>query len=256
MDSDIRIFENAEFGTVRTIMIDGEPWFVGKDIAKILGYTETAKAIRMHVDEDDKGVSILDTPGGRQRFTVINESGLYSLILSSKQDKAKQFKRWVTSIILPTIRRTGGYVANDELFTETYLPFADDDTKALFRLQLMTIRQLNARIEHDRPLVEFAEHVADTSDVIDMNTMAKLAAQNHIRIGRNRMMRWMKMKKILMPNNLPYQRYIDEKYFVVKETTYKRGSKTFTYQQTFVTGKGQHYLIHRLKNEYRKENLS
>ncbi len=175
METDIRIFENAEFGTVRTIMINDEPWFVGKDIAKILGYTETAKAIRMHVDEDDKGVSVLDTPGGRQRFTVINESGLYSLILSSKLNKAKQFKRWVTSDILPTIRRTGGYVSNDELFTNTYLPFADDNTKALFRLQLMTIRQLNARIEHDQPLVEFAEHVASTNDVIDMNTMAKLA---------------------------------------------------------------------------------
>lgn len=250
METDIRIFENAEFGTVRTIMINDEPWFVGKDIAKILGYTETAKAIRMHVDEDDKGVSVLDTPGGRQRFTVINESGLYSLILSSKLNKAKQFKRWVTSDILPTIRRTGGYVSNDELFTNTYLPFADDNTKALFRLQLMTIRQLNARIEHDQPLVEFAEHVASTNDVIDMNTMAKLAAQKNIRIGRTRMMRWMKKKKILLPNNLPYQKYIDKGYFVVKETTYKRGSKTFTYQQAFVTGKGQVFLINRLKAEY------
>ena len=94
---------------VRTIDKNGEIWFVGKDVAGILGYIETAKAIREHVEEEDKGVSVLDTPGGKQSMTIINESGLYSLILSSKLPTAKKFKHWVTSEVLPSIRKTGQY---------------------------------------------------------------------------------------------------------------------------------------------------
>lgn len=109
MKNEMKIFENEEFGKVRTVVKDGEPWLVGKDVAEILEYKDTAKAIRTHVDADDKGVSILDTPGGKQKITVINESGLYGLVLSSKMPKAKEFRRWVTSHVLPTIRRTGGY---------------------------------------------------------------------------------------------------------------------------------------------------
>ena len=105
----MQVFINPAFGEVRSMVIEGEPWFVGKDVAAILGYRETAKAIRTHVDEDDKGVSVLDTPGGSQELIVINESGLYSLIFSSKLPKAKEFKHWVTSEVLPSIRKTGMY---------------------------------------------------------------------------------------------------------------------------------------------------
>ena len=106
---DIQVFNNPEFGQVRTVVIDDAPWFVGKDVAEALAYKETAKAIREHVDDDDKGVSVLDTPGGKQKMVVINESGLYGLVLSSKLPTAKKFKHWVTSEVLPTIRKTGGY---------------------------------------------------------------------------------------------------------------------------------------------------
>ena len=123
MNNMIRIFENEKFGKVRTVIVNGEPWFAAKDVAEILGYTETAKAVRTHVDEDDKGVSRMDTPGGKQNVTVINESGLYSLILSSKMPRAKEFKRWVTAEILPTLRRTGGYVGNVNMFVDNYLSF-------------------------------------------------------------------------------------------------------------------------------------
>lgn len=112
--NEIKVFENVDFGSVRIIEQDGEPWFVGKDVATILGYSETAKAIRTHVDEEDKGVSVLDTPGGKQEVIIINESGLYSLILSSKLPGAKQFKRWVTSEVIPSIRKTGKYSARKE----------------------------------------------------------------------------------------------------------------------------------------------
>lgn len=107
--NNLKIFENAEFGQMRTVTIDGEPWFVGKDVATALGYERTADAIRVHVPEDDKGVGEIQTPGGKQNMTTINESGLYALIFGSKLESAKRFKHWVTSEVLPTIRKTGSY---------------------------------------------------------------------------------------------------------------------------------------------------
>ena len=176
MENKIKIFENKEFGKIRTLVKDGEPWFVGKDAAKILGYAKPRNAIAAHVDyEDKKDALIQGDLGGTQKMIVINESGIYSLIMSSKLPKAKEFKRWVTSEILPTIRRTGGYVANEDMFIENYLPFLDEPYRNLFRLQMVFIDKLNERIRHDQPLVEFAEQVAGTDNLIDMNAMAKLA---------------------------------------------------------------------------------
>ncbi len=109
MKNSLQIFENPEFGKVRTIFLDGEPWMVGKDVALALGYKNPAEAIRTHIDNEDKGVSEILTPGGRQNVPIINESGLYALVLSSKLPSARKFRRWVTSEVLPSIRRTGGY---------------------------------------------------------------------------------------------------------------------------------------------------
>ena len=105
----LKIFENAEFGQVRTVIINNEPWFVGKDVAEILGYSEPRSAVSKKVDEEDRGVAKMETPSGIQEMTIINESGLYSLILSSKLPNAKKFKHWVTSEVLPSIRKTGSY---------------------------------------------------------------------------------------------------------------------------------------------------
>ena len=115
--NNLQIFENPEFGSVRTVEIDGTPWLVGKDVAEALGYTNPQKAIRDHVDEEDKGVNDSFTPGGTQTLVVINESGLYSLVLSSKLPTAKKFRRWVTSEVLPSIRKHGGYIAGQEQLT-------------------------------------------------------------------------------------------------------------------------------------------
>lgn len=115
MGTDVQIFKNEELGAIRTVLIDNEPWFVGKDVAEILGYQRTADAIRTHVDSEDKGVGEIQTPGGTQTMTVINESGLYSLILSSKLPNAKQFKRWVTSEVLPSIRKHGAYLTEQKV---------------------------------------------------------------------------------------------------------------------------------------------
>lgn len=249
----IKTFTNKEFGTVRTIVKDGEPWFVGKDVAEILGYAKARNAIARHVDDDDKN----DAPfqgvlGGTQTVTIINESGLYSLILGSKLPKAKTFKRWVTSEVLPTIRKTGGYVANDEMFINTYLPNADAQTRELFRLNLSTIRQLNNKIEQDKPLVDFASHIQTSEDCISMNDMAKLATKNGIKIGRTRLFNFLREKKVLScrdgHKNMPYQRYIDtQPWFQLKESSYIQNGEVRIGLTPMVTPKGQSGIIRMLR---------
>ena len=249
MENKIKIFENEEFGKVRTVIIDGEPWFVLADICKILEISNSRMvAGRL---ESDELMSVRLTSGGQHReMTAVSESGLYAVVLRSDKPQAKPFRKWVTSEILPTIRRTGGYVADEDMFIENYLPFLEEPYKGLFRLQMMAINQLNERIRHDQPLVEFANQVAGTENVIDMNAMAKLAVEENIPIGRNRLFRWLRENGILMSDNLPYQKLIDRGYFAVKESVFEAGSMTKTYQQTFVTGRGQRFIIGRLKNEF------
>ena len=248
--NELMTFVNEEIGTVRSTVINGEPWLLGKDIADILGYTNTPKAIRDHVDTEDKLTERIVLSGQNRSVIFINESGFYSLVLSSKLPNAKKFKHWVTGTVLPTIRRTGGFVANEDLFVNTYLPFADDETKNMFRLQCQVIKQLNERIRRDEPKVRFADHVSDSVNLIDMNDMAKLCADHGIRIGRTRLFRWLRSKGILMGGNLPYQEYIERGYFKVKESVFDYCGEPKTYQQTLVTGKGQQYILGRLINEY------
>lgn len=129
--SSIQIFNNPEFGDIRTVDLNGEPWFVGKDIAAALGYSNPQKAIRDHVDALDKGVNEMDTPGGKQQMPIINESGVYSLIFGSKLEGAVRFKRWVTGEVLPTLRKTGSYT----------MPKLSKEMQALFLLDDRTQKQ-------------------------------------------------------------------------------------------------------------------
>ena len=141
MENKVQIFSSEEFGQIRAVKLKGEDYFVGKDIAESLGYSRPTKAVSDHVDSDDiDEVPIQDSIGRMQRTPIVNESGVYALIFGSKLPSAKKFKRWVTSEVLPTIRKTGGYVANDDIFISTYLPFADDTTKSLFKATLATVR--------------------------------------------------------------------------------------------------------------------
>ncbi len=190
------------------------------------------------------------TNGGIQSLSFISEGDVYRLVAHSKLPRAAEFESWVFDKILPQINHTGGYVANEDMFIENYLPFLEEPYKGLFRLQMMAINQLNERIRHDQPLVEFANQVARTENVIDMNAMAKLAVEKNIPIGRNRLFRWLRENGILMSDNLPYQKFIDRGYFAVKESVFETGTITKTYQQTFVTGRGQRFIICRLKNEF------
>ena len=164
--NELKIFSNPDFGTIRTIEQNGEPWFVGKDVAEVLGYSDTAQAIRKHVEEEDKGVVEMTTPGGKQPLTIINESGLYSLVLSSKLPTAKKFKRWVTSEVLPSIRKHGGYVAGQEHMSDEELM-----AKALLMAQ-KTIADRDARISALQVEVAVAQPKAAYFDeLVDRNLL-------------------------------------------------------------------------------------
>lgn len=247
--NDIIKFENKEFGEIRTVVIDNEPWFVGKDVAIILGYANPSKALIDHVDEDDKlnneSLSSLGQRGG----WLINESGLYGLVLSSKLPNAKKFKRWITSEVLPSIRKTGSYSVMAK--PDSYM--IDDPVERAKRWieEYEERLALEQKIEDDRPLVEFANHVSDASTLIDIGALAKLAQDENIKIGRNRLFEWLRDNKYLMDNNQPYQKYIDNGVFKVREYVFNTpyGSKTGV--KTYVTGKGQIYIIEKLREWYK-----
>ena len=152
----IKVFENPIFGQIRMVMVDDEPWFVAKDISDKLGYAQTSNMMKRIDDEDFKS-SVLD--GMNMKSLLINESGLYSAIIGSKLPSAKQFKHWVTSQVLPTIRKTGGYVNNDELFISTYLPYADENTKLIFSQTLKTVREQNETIKRQQKEIIHKEDV-------------------------------------------------------------------------------------------------
>lgn len=157
-NNQIQVFENTEFGKVRTIVKDDEPWFVATDVCKALEIRDTWNALQ-RLDEDEKGTCSISTLGGEQAMSIINEPGLYSLVLGSRKPEAKAFKRWITHDVIPTIRKTGGYVANDDLFISTYLPTADDATKLLFKTTLETMRNLNEQNTKLKKEVEYKENV-------------------------------------------------------------------------------------------------
>lgn len=252
----LQVFNNPEFGEIRTVTISGEPWFVGKDVAERLGYSEPRSAVSKKVDADDRGVSKMATPSGIQEMTVINESGLYSLVLSSKLPTAKKFKRWITSEVIPTIRKTGGYVQNDDAFINTYLPYADDSTVALFKSTLATVRSLNAKIEKDKPKVLFADAVSTAKTSILVGELAKILKQNGVDIGQNRLFEYLRKNGYLISRrgsdyNMPTQRSMERGWFEIKETAITHSDGSIGVSKTVkVTGRGQQYFInHFLTNE-------
>ena len=257
MSNVIKIFENDEFGSLRTLTDEhGRIMFCGKDVASALGYSNTKDAIRRHCRWGVKhDLPHPQSPARTIEMVFIPEGDVYRLISHSRLPSAEKFESWIFDEVLPTIRRTGGYVANEDMFIENYLPFLDEPYRNLFRLQMVFIDKLNERIRHDEPLVEFANQVANTNNLIDMNAMAKLAREENIPVGRNRLFDRLKRMGVLMSNNLPYQQYIDRGYFAVKESVFEVDGLKKTYQQTLVTGKGQVFIIGLLKKYYGKEIL-
>ena len=249
MSNEIKIFENEEFGSVRTMEINGEPYFVGKDVAEILGYANTSKALIDHVDDEDKLNNETLSSIGQRGGWLINESGLYSLILSSKLPNAKKFKRWVTSDVLPAIRKTGSYSIQNKPDSYTI-----EDPAARARRwaeEYEEKKALEAKIEEQKPLVEYAEHIQASKDVIDMKSMAKLASKNGIKIGRNKLFSFLRDRKILDRENIPYANYMDKEWFQVVESPYTfNNGDVKIIRTTLVSPKGQIGIIRQLKKYY------
>lgn len=250
----IQIFNNAEFGQVRVLDKEGEPWFIGKDIAERLGYKDTSQAIRKHVDEDDKLTSCFNGSGQNREMIVINESGLYSLILSSKLPNAYKFKRWVTSEILPSIRKHGAYMTEKTI--EKALTSPD------FLIQLATNlkeeQQKRKLLEEEKklnaPKVVFADAVSTSHTSILIGDLAKLIKQNGVDIGGKRLFEWLRKNGYLIKRkgtdyNMPTQKAMELGLFEVKETSINHSDGHISISKTpKVTGKGQQYFINKFLN--------
>lgn len=234
MVNKIRVFENQEFGKVRTVVINDEPWFVGKDVTSILGYTNASKALTDHVDSEDKlnneSLSSLGQRGG----WLINESGLYSLILSSKLPTAKKFKRWVTSEVLPSIRKNGGYIAGQETLSDEELM-----AKALMVAQ-RTIENKNKQIAEMKPKVDFYNDVTGSTDTIDIASVAKVL--NVPNMGRNKLFAFLREKNILNKRNEPYQCFVDKGYFRQVESKWEHDGTIHINLKTVVFQKGLDFI--------------
>lgn len=244
---------------VRCYEENGTVFLKLEDVARGLGFVDISKGTEyVRWARVDKYLAEIGFATDGERPEFIPENVFYRLAMKANNETAEKFQALVSDEIIPSIRRTGGYVANDELFIQTYLPFADENTKTLFRTTLHTIseqnkliRQQQNKIEQDKPLVEFAEHVSQSVDSINMATFAKLLHDENIKIGRNRLFAWMKKNKHLMRDTSPYQKYVDAGYFDLVERPFETPyGKKHVYTQTLVTGKGQIYFTERLRKEF------
>lgn len=236
--NELKIFENSKFGKVRAIERNGEPWFVATDVCKALAIDGTQTR---RLDDDEKGVCSIQTLGGEQQATCVNEPGLYSLVLGSRKPDAKAFKRWITHDVIPSIRKTGVYVA----------PSVDSDMMfkiaEAMRDKERQIAFLETEAAKNKPLVQFAEHVSTAANAISVGDFAKLLNDENIPIGRTRLFRWFKENGYLQGDNVPYQRYIDAGYFDVIEQTFNTPYKKMVSVKTLITGKGQIYFTEKLR---------
>lgn len=226
--NELQIFNNPEFGSVRTITKDGKTYFVGNDVAKALGYSETAKAIRTHC----KGVSEMDIPtnGGVQTMKMITEGDIYRLVIKSQLPQAEKFESWVFDNVLPSIRKNGGYIANQEQMTPEQIV-----ANALIVAQNI-ISQKDRQIEEMKPKAEFFDAVADSKTAISMNEVAKVL--NIKGYGRNNLFEFLRNSKVLDRWNVPYQRYVDNGWFRVIEQHYQKNGEPIVTTKTLVYQKG------------------
>ncbi len=254
-NNNLMIFEGND---VEVFELDGQvlfnPYHVGEclELSKsavrnyLAQMSQKQAVIVKNSDVRDKDIRKLNNAG--EKF--LTESGVYKLVFTSRKPEAERFSDWVTDEVLPTIRKHGAYM------TEQTIEKALTDPDFLIQLATQLKHEQEARklaekkIEEQKPLVEFANKVSNTSNVIDMGKMAKLLKDENINIGRNRLFTWLRKNKILMSNNIPYQRYIEGGYFQVKESTYETPYGTKTLQTTYVTGKGQIYITEKLRKEY------
>ena len=252
----IQVFENAEFGTIRTLTEDGEPWFVAKDVCEALGLSNTTEALR-NLDDDEVGNisnSEVAQNGGRAP-RIVSEPGFYKLVMRSRKPEAKAFKRWVVHEVLPAIRRTGGYMAAkpDETPEETMaraLRIADET----MRRQRERIESLSGENAEMRPKALFADAVAASDSTCLVGELAKMLRQNGVEIGQNRLFDWLRERGYLgkggSNRNVPTQASMDMGLFRIKETAVTHSDGRVTINRTpKVTGKGQVYFVEKFLGE-------
>ena len=260
---ELQVFSNAEFGSVRSIMVNNEPYFVGKDVAEILGYKDTAKAIFAHVDAEDKGVGELPTPGGVQNVTIINESGLYSLILSSKMPNAKKFKRWVTSEVLPAIRKHGVF-AVDTMLNDPDAMIAALQAYKEERQRRLLLESENAvqkqQLLEMKPKVSYYDVVINGPDLISITEIAKdygWSAKHMNGYLHSKGIQYKQGDRIW----ILYQKYAEQGLTSTKTHAYLTGDgNTHTKVHTYWTQKGRLFIYDLLKKDgilplIEKENM-
>lgn len=247
-DSNVRVFEHADFGCIRVEVIDGEPWFIAKDVCVALGIAKYRDAVS-RLDPDERGSVLVDTLGGAQETSTVSEPGFYKLAMRSRKPEAKAFQRWVTHEVLPSVRRTGGYMAAraDETPEEVMaraLRIADD-TMRRQKERIAALAEENAEM---RPKALFADAVAASDGTCLVGELAKMMAQNGVDIGQNRLFAWMREEGYLGKSgcnyNKPTQRSVAMGILKVKETAVHHADGHVTLKRTpKVTGKGQRYFI-------------
>lgn len=257
--NELQIFNNEEFGEIRTVTIKDETWFVGKDVSTALGYAKPENAIATHVSDEDKTSTLIQGSGSnyKSKAILINESGLYALIFGSKLESAKRFKRWVTSEILPSIRKNGGYIAGQENMSDDELL-----AKALMVAQNKIaerdkiILQKQKRIDEMRPKEIFADAVTCSNTSILVGDLAKLLKQNGFHVGQNRLFEILRKEGFLIKSgsskNMPTQKSMEMKLFEIKESTVTNPDGSIRTTKTpKVTGRGQIYFINKFVKESR-----
>ena len=245
----LQIFKNPEFGELRTVVKDGEPWFVAADVCKALELTNSRVAVD-RLDADEKDVSSTDTLGGKQKMTVISESGLYSLVLGSRKPQAHAFKRWVTHDVIPSIRKHGAYATPATLEKMVLSPEFGIKVFTALKEEQDKRRAAEAKIEADKPKVLFADSVGSSRQSILIREMAKLLKQNGVDIGEKRLFSWMRANGYLIQKcgddyNLPTQYSMNRGLMIIRERTYSDDIHTRILRTPMVTGKGQQYFINK-----------
>ena len=246
--NNISTFNNPAFGSVRAVSINNEPYFVGKDVTEVLGYQNGSRDINRHVDAEDRRKAMVFDGNQDKETILINESGLYSLILGSKLPKAKEFKRWVTAEVLPAIRKTGGYVNDTAQFVENYFGQLEPSQKHALTMMFDESKRMSAQLKEQAPKVLFANAVETAHNSILIGDLAKIIRQNGVDIGQKRLFEWLRQNGYLIKDgqskNMPTQKAMEMSLFEVKESTINNpdGSVRVT-RTTKVTGKGQTYFV-------------
>lgn len=250
--SRLQIFNNQDVGQIRVVSINDEPWFVGKDVADILGYQNGSRDINRHVDNDDKMKEMISDGKQLKETILINESGLYSLILSSKLPTAKKFKHWVTSEVLPTIHKHGAYMTDEALHKAITEPDFLIKLATELKEEQEARQKAEAKIEEDKPKVLFAESVGASPSTCLVGELAKMIRQNGVSIGQNRLFEWLRNNGYLVKSgtsrNMPTQASMESGLFEIQERTLLTSDGPTIVRTTRVTGKGQVYFINKFLN--------